>query len=158
MNRTTSHAAAAVLCAALLATGASGCGGSSSSGTSRKPPSGGLGVAGFKAQANAICKAGNADIKALGASLTSSASESALAAVLVKAADRNDETVAAVRKLKAPASIAADVTALLDAINAADKTINTEGAKVLNGASPFAAADAQAKALGLDNCESTSGT
>ncbi|HET6152837.1 MAG TPA: hypothetical protein VFE15_07755 [Marmoricola sp.] len=157
MNHATSRAAAAIVCTALAAAGITGCGGSGSSGKSDKPASGGLSVSAFKTQANAICKTGNAAVKQLGGSLTDSSTESEVAAVLSKAAHREDETVADVRALKAPASIAADVTAMLDAINAADKTVLTQGVSVLNGADPFSAADAKAKTLGLDECQSTPG-
>ncbi|MCW2786786.1 MAG: hypothetical protein JWP74_3303 [Marmoricola sp.] len=152
MNHTSLRTVTAAACAVLATVALAGCGSAG--------PAKALTQAQFKAQANALCKAGDADIKKIGATLTPTATNDQVVAALTKAADRDDQTVAAIRKLKAPAAIAGDVTALLDAVNTATQTIRTEGVKVTatGTPSPFTDADAKAKALGLDECASSSGT
>ncbi|MCW2754757.1 MAG: hypothetical protein JWQ32_2168 [Marmoricola sp.] len=154
MTRTHSRAAAAVLCTALAATGLAGCGSSAGSRTSGGP----LTVAEFTSQANAICKAGNADIKQIGSGITTSSSPTVVVQALHHAANRANKEVSDIRNLRTPSSIAPAVSALLDAINTATAKILKGGIEVLSGANPFADADAKAKALGLTSCESGSGT
>ncbi|MCW2855743.1 MAG: hypothetical protein JWR52_1358 [Marmoricola sp.] len=154
MTRTRSRTAAAVLCTALTATALAGCGSSASSGTSGGP----LTIEAFKAQANAICKTGNADIKQIGSGITISSSPTLVVQALHAAANRANKEVSDIRKLQAPSSIASAVNAWGDAINTATAKILKGGIEVLSGADPFAGADARAKALGLTSCESGSGT
>lgn len=153
MNRIQSRAAAAVLCAALATTGLAGCGSSNSGGTG-----GTLTVGQFRAQANAICQAGNADIKKIGAGISSSSSQAAVVTALHQAANRANREVSDIRKLTIPASIAHDVDAFLASVNTATAKILAGGIELLSGPDPFTDADAKAKALGLTRCESGSGT
>jgi hypothetical protein len=145
---------AALASSVVLAAALAGCG---SSGPVKAKA---LTQAEFKAEANALCKAGNADIKKIGATLTPTATDDEVVAALTKAADRDDQTVAAIRKLKAPAAIASDVTAMLAAVTTATQKIRSEGAGITatGTASPFTDADAKAVALGLDQCASSAGS
>lgn len=151
MNRTLSRTTVAVV-GTVLAVGLTACGSSSSSG------SGGLTVSEFKAKANAICAAGNADIKKIGQGISANSSQTQVVAALHRAAIRANREVSDIRKLQIPSSIAHDVDAMLASVNTATAKILAGGIEVLSGADPFTDADAKAKALGLDKCESGSGT
>ncbi len=153
MNRIQSRTVVAVLCAALGATGLTGCGSSGQGGSGGAPT-----VSQFKAQANAICAAGNADIKKIGAGISSTSSQTAVVTALHQAANRANREVSDIRKLTIPASIAHDVGAFLASVNTATAKILAGGIAVLSGPDPFIDADAKAKALGLTRCESGSGT
>ena len=154
MSSTQSRTVATLLCTALAVTGLAGCGSSGGTGSA----GGGLTVAQFKTQANAICRAGNADIKQIGSKITASSSSTIIVAALHQAAVRANKEVTDVRKLQVPSSIAPDVSAWGDALNTATAKILNSGVEVLSGADPFLAADAKAKALGLTDCVSSSGT
>lgn len=160
---------ATLTCSVVLAAGAAGCGGDkkgdatshdtpSSTATDGSASAPGLTESDFKEQANAICKAGNADIKKIGGAFAPGAGNAEMTAALTKAANRDDQAIADIRKLAVPDSISADVTAFLDAVNAATAKIRDQGVKVLSAADPFTDADAKAKALGLDDCVSSAGT
>lgn len=153
MSRT--HVVAAGGCAVAIAFALAGCGSSPHAGPSTKA----LTTTEFKAQANAICKKGNADIKAIGAGLSANSSESDVVDALDRAADRADKEAADIRKLEAPAAIAADVAAMLDSVNAATTIVRKKGIEMLQGGpDPFKDADTKAAALGLDACVSSAGT
>jgi hypothetical protein len=151
MPRTTTSIASTALLALSLA-GLAACGSSSNGGSA------GTSVSQFKTQANTICQAGNAEIKKIGAGITSTSSSTTIVAALHQSAMWANKEVTDIRKLKAPPSIAADVEAYLAAVNIATGKILAGGIEVLSGADPFVDADAKAKALGLDKCESGSGT
>jgi hypothetical protein len=148
MNRTAIRTATAIACTASLALGFSGCGSSKDSGPKT------LTSTQFKSKANKICKDGNADIKTYGAGITDSSTPTEIVTALDKSADRVDQEVASIKKLKAPKSKADDVSAFLDAVTTATKTIKAQGVALLQSgaADPFTDSDAKAKALDLTDC------
>jgi hypothetical protein len=153
MAGTTTKATGLALCTVLAAGGVASCG---SSGSGAAVATGTLTVSQFKVRANAICKAGNADIKQIGSSITASSSPNLIVVALHEAADRANREVSDIRRLNAPPSIAPAVTSMLDSVNAATAKILKGGLEVLSGPNPFADADAKAKALGLNDCVSSS--
>lgn len=151
MNRTKSRSAITVL-SALLALSLAACGSSSSSG------SGGLSLSQFKTQANAICAAGNADIKKIGQGISASSSQTAVVTALHQAASRVEREISDIRKLAIPASIAPAVNAMLASFSTATAKVLAGGIAMLSGPDPFTDGDNKARALGLDKCESGSTT
>lgn len=142
MSHTRMQTISAVGSATALALALSGCG---SSGSST------LSVAQFKSQADAICKTLHTKTDALnpGASATTAQLDTAVR----KVADLVNAEVAQLKALKAPASISADVTAMLDSVSAAAKTLKDQGSAVLSAkTSPFDDANKKAAALGLKEC------
>ncbi|HET6152838.1 MAG TPA: hypothetical protein VFE15_07760 [Marmoricola sp.] len=135
----TALAAATILILALA-----GCG-SSSSGSSSKA----LTKSQWTTKADAICKTYNAKTQALEPAADATTAD--VDAAVRKVADLFVEEIGKIKKLKAPSSIASDVTAMLDSLNTAATTLKTQGSAALTG-TPFADAGTKAQALGLKEC------
>lgn len=151
MNRTTARSVAAAGCTVVLALTFTGCGSDSKDSGSKA-----LSTSAFKSKANAICKAGSADIKTIGAGISATSTEADITTALNKSADRVDDEVSDIKKLAAPKGIADDVKSMLAAVSKATAAIKDHGIDLIkSGEDPFTDADTKAKALGLDDCVSS---